>query len=294
MSSDRETLTPSIASTSRLPNLIVIGAMKAGTTSLHFYLNQHPKISMSKEKELNFFSRNWAMGIDWYTSQFGGEADIYGESSPSYTDYPYFSGVPGRMHQVLPDAKLIYVVRDPIERIISQYIHWSQTDNPPSLSEALADFEKSRYVQRSKYYMQLEQYLQFYPTSRILLITQEELLNCRQETLKKVFRFLDVDASFYSPKYLQIRHKSRDKRQKGKIGESLSQIFEATRLKQVSPNLAWHLERLVCLPFSRPITRPSLSPRLEQELIAYLKEDTEQLEKFVGKRFEEWSTSTKR
>lgn len=276
-------------SSASVPNLIVIGAMKAGTTSLHYYLNQHPEISMSKEKEPDFFSENWANGIDWYASQFNGRARIRGESSTSYTHYPTFSQVPERMHKVVPDAKLIYIIRDPIERIISHHIHLSQASNPPSLSDALANFEASQYVQRSKYYMQLEQYLQFYPLSRILVITQEELLNHRQETLKQVFKFLGVDESFHSPMFTSIRHRSSDKRQKGEIGKLITVAFRAMRLKKLSPQLAWQFERLASLPFSRPLTKPSLDEKLRQRLTAYLKDDVEQLKKLTGRKFEGWS-----
>ena len=108
-----------------LPNLIIIGAQKCGTTSLHYYLNLHPQILMSREKELNFFitERNWSKGVDWYRSQFVEKAEIYGESSPNYTDYIRFGGVPERMYSVVPDARLIYILRDPIERIVSHYVH---------------------------------------------------------------------------------------------------------------------------------------------------------------------------
>lgn len=108
-----------------LPNLIVIGAHKCATTSLHYYLGLHPQISMSREKELNFFikERNWYKGIEWYKSNFTTKAMIYGESSPNYTNYPFFMGVPERMCSVVPEAKLIYIVRDPIDRVISHYVH---------------------------------------------------------------------------------------------------------------------------------------------------------------------------
>ena len=78
-----------------LPNLIIIGAAKAGTTSLPFYLGLHPHISMSKEKELDFFARerNWNKGIEWYESQFNANVQICGEASPCYTNYPILKGV---------------------------------------------------------------------------------------------------------------------------------------------------------------------------------------------------------
>jgi len=92
----------------QLPNLIVIGAQKSGTTSLHHYLSLHPEIMMSKHKELNYFNEelNWKKGLAWYKSHFIGEAKIYGESSPHYTFYPLYKGVAQRMYSIIPEAKL--------------------------------------------------------------------------------------------------------------------------------------------------------------------------------------------
>ena len=109
-----------------LPNLIIIGGLKCGTTSLHHYLNLHPEIAMSRPKELNFFvsELNWPLGRDWYAGHFDRSARIRGESSPHYTNRPSFNGVPGRMHELLgSDVRLVYVVRDPIDRILSHYLH---------------------------------------------------------------------------------------------------------------------------------------------------------------------------
>jgi hypothetical protein len=161
-----------------LPNLIIIGAQKCATTSLHYYLSIHPQICMSREKELNFFifERNWHKEIKWYKSNFVKKAKISGESSPGYTSYPFFDGVPERMYSVVPKAKLIYIVRDPIDRIISHYIHqYSAGLENRKLSDALKGFDNNRYVCRSKYYTQLEQYLKYFERSRILIITQEDL-----------------------------------------------------------------------------------------------------------------------
>ena len=80
---------------------------------------------MSKPKELNFFieERNWTRGDDWYRATSTPAARVRGESSPNYTAYPQHLGVPERMHSVIPDAKLIYVVRDPLERIAAHWVH---------------------------------------------------------------------------------------------------------------------------------------------------------------------------
>ena len=89
-----------------LPNLIVIGGLKCGTTSLHHYLGLHPRIEMSRPKELNFFvsELNWDLGADWYASHFDRSAQIRGETSPHYTNLPRFTGVAERMRELLGAA----------------------------------------------------------------------------------------------------------------------------------------------------------------------------------------------
>src|SRR5215210_6346576 len=95
-----------------LPNLVVIGAQKCGTSGLHYHLGLHPEVSMSKPKELNFFigERNWPRGEDWYRRHFDPNAKVRGEASPNYTAFPQHVGVPERMASMVPDAKLIYVL----------------------------------------------------------------------------------------------------------------------------------------------------------------------------------------
>src|SRR6185295_11391072 len=84
-----------------LPNLIIIGGLKCGTTSIHHYLGLHPEIQMSKPKELNL-----DLGLDWYASRFDSRFKVRGESSPHYTNLPRFEGVPARIREHCPDARL--------------------------------------------------------------------------------------------------------------------------------------------------------------------------------------------
>jgi hypothetical protein len=180
----------------RLPNLIIIGAMKAATTSLHNYLNLHPDISMSCEKELDFFiqEKNWGKGIDWYRSNFTYDTKVCGESSPNYTAYPYWKGVPERMNSIVPDAKLIYILRDPLKRIISHYIHsYACGLENRNFSEAMESMENNPYIFRSSYFLQVSQYLDFFNKDHMLILTSEELKSLPEETIKKACRFLEVD-----------------------------------------------------------------------------------------------------
>src|SRR5215207_2554839 len=99
-----------------IPNTFIIGAAKCGTTSLWLYLNQHPQIAFSIEKEPAFFVRDdYLDHLDWYESLFE-EATVVGEASTLYTTFLVHVDVPARIHGMVPDAKLIYMVRDPVER----------------------------------------------------------------------------------------------------------------------------------------------------------------------------------
>ncbi len=273
------------------PNLVVIGAMRCGTTSLHYYLSLHPEINMSRPKELNFFIENNDLrrGLEWYRSHFKGDAFIHGESSPRYTNFPFTSGVPARMHSVVPDAKLIYMVRDPIERMISHYILRNSrgTETRP-VEEALRQSE-NLYVARSRYYWQLEQFLPFYPPSRILVLGMSDLGDRRAATLRRVFEFLDVEPGFSSWRYQRRLHRAKWKRRKTNLGVRLERTSAVRMtLERVPDRWLSHVESFLFLPFSRRVPRPQLSPSLRRYLIEGLEEDVSRLRAFTGEEFEDW------
>jgi len=176
--------------------------MKAGTTSLFHYLQAHPQVFMSPLKEVDFFveESNWGRGLDWYRRQFDGagpDVTAIGEASTAYTKYPEFTGVPERIAATLPEARLIYVMRDPIERIRSHHQHRTLigAERAP-LEVAVAQDE--RYVNCSRYAMQIERYLDRFPLDRILLVTSEDLRHQRIPTIRRIQTFLGVDPDFVS------------------------------------------------------------------------------------------------
>jgi hypothetical protein len=186
-----------------IPNFLVIGAMKAGTTSLYHYVKIHPQVFMPPAKELDFFVEelNWRRGLEWYKRQFErGTHDMValGEASTSYTMYPHYQGVPERISKHLPDVRLIYVVRSPIERIRSHYQHnvISGTERR-SIDEAV--FENPAYVDYSRYAYQIEQYLEYFSRDRLLIITSEQLGRARLAAARSVYEFLGVDPGFIPP-----------------------------------------------------------------------------------------------
>jgi Sulfotransferase domain len=187
-------------------NLIVIGAQKCGTTSLHNYLDLHPEISMCRRKETNFFlqDRDWTRGIPFEESRFDPSARLRGETSPDYTNLPDSAGTAERIRNVVPDAMLIYLIRDPVERMVSHYIHVRTTvGEPRTLAEAIADPE-SPYVMRGRYATQLMPFLELFPRDQILIESQERLLFDRQAAMRRIFSFLGVDDTFTSPDFNRL------------------------------------------------------------------------------------------
>jgi Sulfotransferase domain len=185
-----------------LPTFFVIGAAKCGTTSLHFYLDQHPEISMSDLKEPHVFadSRSLAMRSD-YRGLFKSGPSVRGESSTGYSRCPAEGDAAAAISAAIPDAKLIYLVGDPVERIISDYAQQVAVGvEPLSLEEALNDFDDpgNFYVCASRYAMQVENYLGYFEPSQLLVLEQWRLRHERRAVLREVFSFLGVERHFWS------------------------------------------------------------------------------------------------
>jgi sulfotransferase family protein len=277
-----------------LPNLFVIGARKCGTTSIYHYLHAHPEISMSKRKEPRFFvaERRSERERERYESLFGADPSVRlsGEASTAYTAYPIHRGVPERMHSLVPEAKLIYLVRDPLERIVS---HWvdvvARGRERRSLVETVTPSLDCLYVAQSSYHLQLSCYLPYFPAERILVLTREELLTERRPTLRRVFRFLGVDDAFDSPTFDQIRHRSGRQR----IVEGQPRWLPDSIEPEATGRLPWivrrHVRRVLLWPYAKPIERPMITGGLRESLVRVLGPDADRLRSFTGKALEDWS-----
>jgi hypothetical protein len=203
---------PSARKDAGLPSFIIIGTMKGGTSSLHHYLKQHPEICMSSRKEPDFFSKaaNFDKGLDWYRSLFASRSKVCGEVSPSYSKSHMHRGVPGRLYRTVPAVKLIYILRDPIERMISHYLHSkSRGRQKQLLTEALAAKSyRNNYVRTSMYRYQISAFLRRFPLERILIATTEDLKENRTETLRAMFQFIGVDPDFESCEFNKLLHQT--------------------------------------------------------------------------------------
>ncbi len=180
-----------------MPDFVIIGAMKCATSTLHDQLARIEGVSMSEPKEPNFFSDelNWAKGMGWYESLFDSmpTGDLKGESSTHYTKVPTYPLCVSRMHEHLPDAKLIYVMRDPVDRIVSQYIHeWSQRviEDGCSIDDAIDLYPI--LVEYSKYARQVSPYIEKWGMDRVLPVFFERLMYNPQEEFERVGRFLGI------------------------------------------------------------------------------------------------------
>lgn len=279
-----------------LPNLVVIGAMKSGTTSLHYYLSLHPEIFMSHDKEPTFFTLegSWTKGRQWYEEQFPVAARIRGESSPDYTKYPTHDGVPKRMHSLIPDAKLVYLVRDPVERLVSHYVDayaFGRVNRP--LAEVLRSRSALRehFVACSKYYAQLEQYLPYYDPAQILVLSHEELAADRVGTLRQVFRSLGVDDSFESPGFERVLYPGMELRRKTAAGYAAIKAVERLRRTPVRRYVPRGLARPIHAfntKMARPIARPRLGAADREQLIDEFRPDVDALRRFTANQFDAW------
>lgn len=187
----------------RLPDFLIIGAAKSGTTTLYEYLCRHPQIFMSTPKEPEFFARdeNYARGIKWYSSLFNNAQpdQLCGEASTIYTRAPQFTHTAARIAQHIPHAKLIYVMRHPVDRAYSHYVQRIKTaQNTKQKLQVDDTFEEriqreSFFIDSSNYILQLEHYLPLFPKESFLFLLMKDVLYNSTYTLAKVCRFLEID-----------------------------------------------------------------------------------------------------
>lgn len=287
-----------------LPNFIIIGGMKCGTTSLHQYLGEHPEVQrLPGIKETNFFSGP-PEGIPYplgsrriarrseYESLFDERYPVRGEASPCYALFPRRKGVPERMSKLIPDAKLIYLVRDPVERAISQYHFSVSVENEKrTIEQALSDLDDpvSLYTCPGLYAMQLERYLRHFPQEQILVLEQERLHHDRSGSLRRVFHFLGVDDAFWSPRFEEEFNTGGERRSYSRL-MILQRRLRATPLARLPRSLRRPLRRSVERLVTTPLERDPLSEAAAERLAEFYAPDSERLSALTGMPFVEWQT----
>lgn len=270
-----------LAAAGRLPTWITIGAMKSATTSLHRYLAVHPDIDTSEPKELDFFiePRYSRLGIDWYQQQFRGTAAAAGESSVNYTKCHEHPGVAERMHRHLPDVRLIYMVRDPFDRIESHWVHAvGEGELRGNLSDALSDLDRSTLVQTSRYWTQLAPFLERFDPGQIRVLSYDDFAADPRGVLRGVLEFVGVDPEFDHPIVGERIHDSGAKRRPPRWAMPIWGDPKNYRYRR-------RVKRL----FGRPIDPPEWTPRDRERVREYLRPEVDALRDFSGLELGEWS-----
>ena len=175
-----------------LPGVVCIGAQKCGTTALYRRFEAHPECSVIPGfKEPHFFVDegpwpigNWGRGVDWYEALFP-PAAVAADVCPSYSGSPIYPGAADRASRVVPDALVVYLVRDPIERIASHWMHFSSRgyERRPFAEAVLAPGADNEYLAASRFGTQLALWLEHYPPERALVLHQEALSEERDDEL---------------------------------------------------------------------------------------------------------------
>jgi hypothetical protein len=260
--------------------------MKAGTTSLHHYLIRHSQVFMARQKELDFFvaERNWHRGWQWYCSQFKvSESTVaIGEASAAYTQYPRYRGVAARIAEYLPDVRLIYIVRNPIERIRSEYQHRVLAGTEQSAIDR-AVLTDPTYVDHSRYAMQMDQYLDHFERRQLLVITSESLLSDRLSTMQKVAEFLELSSRFSARELRQEFYVTAERK-------NLPPFLLSIRTRPLLRRAARLVPRQVKEGIMRPVRDrvPVMSDSVRQVLEERLREDVRRLSTYVGENFDAW------
>lgn len=199
-----------------LPGFLILGAQKAGTTALYAYLRWHPSVTGPAWKEVSYFDRHYRRGVHWYRGHFPlrpGDR-LVGEASPGYLFHPL---APERVRATVPEARLIVLLRDPVDRALSHYHHEVALGREPLTFEQAIEAEPERtrgeeerlvrepgyfshawwdyaYLGRGRYAEQLERWLAVFPRDQLLVVASDELAAEPRETYARVLEFLGAPA----------------------------------------------------------------------------------------------------
>ncbi len=275
-----------------LPNLVVIGAPKSGTTSLHSYLALHPEVQMADEKELRFFQDPDCLDkLAEYAQFFDGRFPVRGETSPVYADAHLVSGVAVRMRAALPDARLIYLVRDPVERAISAFSQpRGRAELDLTADQAFADMDDpyNRFLTGSRYATQAEPFLRLFGRDALLVLEQRDLLERREQTMRRVFGFLGVDEAFTSPGFAERANTSADKRQMSRAGVRLRESRANLALARAAPGLRRRIAAPARRLLSGDLAPPEIDDAIRERLRDGLRGEAARFRELVGEPFESW------
>ena len=213
-----------------------------------------------------------------------------GESTTDYTKSPNYSGVPERIHDFCPDAKIIYIMRDPIERAISQY-WWEVQYSAEGRRMSNAILNNDWIMNASNYALQLKPYIKLFGAGSVFTLTMEELQATPQETLKSIFIWLNVDPAFKLNNEFKTYNQSAN-RVNRVVGSGFFSHMKGTKLWEALKQL---LPRKFKKSLKRLLSRPVAKNEADREdtialLRPIMQQQVEELSKLLGRDFPEWTT----
>ena len=296
-----------------MPTFIIIGAPRAGTTSIYYYLKQHPEIFMSPTKETNLFEykangktqiachkrekRYPIRNLESYQALFQGVSTekAVGEASPGYLAHPQ---TPAQIHRYLPNIKLIGILRNPAERAYSSYLHhFRRNMESGSFSQAIRDedqgvregqgYRERKYISTGFYFKHLSRYLEFFDRSQMGIYLFEDLKNNDEGLMQKIFRHLVVDDRFIPD--MSVRYNVSGIPKNNMLNSLLSPGHTTAMLKRILPDVILKpVYRYFMNTKNRNLDRPVLSPEMRQELIGKYRSDILRLEPLIERDLSMW------
>ena len=265
------------------PDFVIIGAMKAATSTLHDQLAQQRGIAMSEPKEPCFFSDDevFARGLEWYGMCLtaAAEGDLRGESSTHYAKLPSLPHAAERLHAHRPDARIVYVLRQPIDRLVSHFMHgWSEGWYGDSIAEAVE--RDASLVDYGRYAMQLRPWLDRFGADRVLLVAYDVLRSRPQEELDRLGRFLGADSPLIWRDDLGARNVSTERIRQGWFRRWFVDPAWATALRRAAVPKALRTRVREGMQMRQ---RPTLAEGDRARLAAIFDADLAELSAWIGR-----------
>jgi hypothetical protein len=288
-----------------MPNFLIIGAMKSGTTALYYYLEQHPEVYMSPVKEPNFFSSRGQENAVGAVTHIGTYEDLFrgvsgekaiGEASHCYLYEPRAAA---EIRRYIPGAKLIAILRNPIDRAYSHFLHMVRSGTEPldDFAQALRVDEvgvhKERtfqdYIGRGLYYSQLKRYLGTFPREQVRVYLYEDLSGAPISTVQDALRFLEVDDSFVPDVSLRRNVSGYPKYNTlDRLLRSQSRVKHALKI-YLPARLRWRLsEAFDDLKTRNLVEPPPIQPEVRHQLISVYREDILKVQELIHRDLSGW------
>jgi hypothetical protein len=287
-----------------LPTFLGIGAPKSATTWLFRCLQEHPDVFIPGSKQVGYFA-NDSMPQRRYEQYFDGatEESAVGEITPRYL---YSEEVPENTHRTVPDVKLFVSLRNPVDQVYSHFWHLLRQElrnpRPDSFEEAL-DVYSERLLTPARYHEHLSRWLEYYDQSRLHIILYDDISDCPEETLERLFAFLDVDSSF-RPTFLRKKQSRSARTGTSPRGEAWEQVYlklydvlrsnvYMSLMDKVGHGAAETIKntlkvREVMEFLFRSKGYPEMNDETRKELQSYFANDIRNLERLTGRDLSHW------